>query len=215
MAHVQAQFDSQPNTQGRTPFYANMAHPHQSCPVVNSFTPQELLELESAGFVPYIFDTGANASVVPGPKGVVDQEPLSGTLSGVGAIPIIGTGTLELHVSKNLHANSSFQDVMHDQSDTVVVPIHNVLIAPKLRTKRLISASSLYDMGYYCHTDVNTGRFYLAHNGTGHVIPIIQCGGLYFVLARYHAVPNTATVATFDVPTALLVLWHSQCHFQL
>ncbi|MEM6713373.1 MAG: 3,4-dihydroxy-2-butanone-4-phosphate synthase, partial [Pseudomonadota bacterium] len=93
-------------------------------PVLTSFTPQELSELETAGL-----------------KGVVDQEPLSGTLSGVGAMPIIGTGTLELHVSKNLHANSSFRDVVRNHSDTVAVPIHNVLIAPKLRTKRLISAS--------------------------------------------------------------------------
>lgn len=94
-------------------------HIHRVVQLHNSFTLHELSELESVGLVPYIFDTGASTSVVPGLKGVSDLESLSVTLSGVGAIPIIGTGMLHLHVSCNLHANSSFQDMVRDQNNTV------------------------------------------------------------------------------------------------
>lgn len=119
-------------------------------------------------------------------------------------MPSIGTGTLHLHVSCNLHASSSLLDMLGDRNNTVAVPIPNVLIAPKIRTKKLMSADSLYELGYFCQTDVNTGRFYLQHRRTGHVIPILKYGGLYYALARYNAVPSVTNDATFNVPNSPL-----------
>ena len=83
-----------------------------ACPIASAFTAAELNTLEANGCVVYIFDTGATHSVAPGTKSMHSLRSISGTISGVGAIPIIGTGVLQLHLPHQLHTNSSLDDII-------------------------------------------------------------------------------------------------------
>ena len=153
---------------------------------------------------------------------------ISGTISGVGAIPIIGTGVLQLHLPQQLHANSSLHDIMTNTAGDATLNIPDVLVAPATRTKRLLAASSLHDSGYYTHTDVRTGRCYLQHRHSGHVIPLVYRNGLSFIVARYQQPVALSIVHGHmpDIPTLTdceayylasrhvlheVDLWHKRC----
>ena len=233
--NAQAQIDGQrinqffaSPAQPTNPFYAFPAHAMMACPIASAFTAAELNTLEANGCVVYIFDTGATHSVAPGTKSMHSLRSISGTISGVGAIPIIGTGVLQLHLPQQLHANSSLHDIMTNTAGDATLNIPDVLVAPAIRTKRLLAASSLHDSGYYTHTDVRTGRCYLQHRHSGHVIPLVYRNGLSFIVARYQQpvalsivnghmpdIPKLTDCEAYYLASRHLLhdadLWHQRC----
>ena len=106
--NVQAQFYAP----SHNPFYyACVAHTVITCPIQSAFTATQLAQLEASGCVVFVYDTGATNFVTPGIKSMHSLQSTSDTVSGVDAVPVIGTGVLQLHLPTQLHASASLHDI--------------------------------------------------------------------------------------------------------